>query len=49
MDRNCRYDQDGVGENAENPQRDHRPHRGRGNHKDGREEHARRSRVFCQM
>jgi hypothetical protein len=46
MGRNRHRDQDEVGENAENPQRDHGPHGGRRDDEDGREQCAGGAGVF---
>jgi hypothetical protein len=42
-------DQDDVGEDAEDPQRDHGLHRGGGDHENCREQRAGGSCVLCQM
>jgi hypothetical protein len=49
MSRNRGRDQDEIGENAENPQGDHRPHRGRRDDENGREQSAGGAGVFCEM
>jgi hypothetical protein len=49
MGRDRGHDQDDIGEDAEDPQRDHGPHRGGGDHEDRCKQCAGRSGVLCQM
>jgi hypothetical protein len=48
MGRNRGRDQDEIGENAEDPQRDHRPHRGRCDNENRREHRASGSCMLCE-